>query len=43
LLGLYAERVPGGFKISADAMSKITKHVEETRGGALIVRGGVVS
>jgi hypothetical protein len=39
LLNKYATRVENGFKISAEARKKIEKHINETRGGSVVVGG----
>jgi hypothetical protein len=42
LLGKYGTRVEGGWKVSPEAMAKIRKHIQETRGGGTIrSKGGV--
>jgi hypothetical protein len=40
ILNRYAERVEGGWKVSPEAMAKIRRHIQETRGGAAIVSKG---
>lgn len=42
LLGKYAERVENGWKVSPEAMAKIKKHIQETRGGGTIRSAGGV-
>ena len=37
VLARFAERVEGGFKVSKDAMEKIRRHVESSRGGTIVV------
>ena len=36
-LARYGERVEGGYKVSQAAMEKIRRHVEERRGGTIVV------
>ncbi len=37
VLARYGERIEGGFKVSKDAMEKIRRHVESSRGGTIVV------
>ena len=39
VLNKYATRTEGGWEVSKEAMAKIRKHIEETRGGR-VVQGG---